>query len=326
MPYSLTYNDLPSEINQWPGLPLSLSGSEVMPLDYRAGNTGWLIYGIDLDKLSLSGFQGKLGIPLVVVNAWQIDEYHVVRIAGAMPKQAKKIADEMKLDIAALGTIPQLRTPGLLVMDMDSTAIEIECIDEIARLAGTGDEVSEITRRAMNGEMEFPVSLRKRVATLKGADASILEHVLENLPLTSGLKRLVDTLQEYGWHITICSGGFSYFADALKNELGLTDAVANDLEVKDGKLTGRVCGAIVDGKYKAGVLQQWADKLNIPESQIVAIGDGANDLKMLQAAGLGIAYHAKPKVQAKAKVGIRHADLTGVLCILSASVNYEERS
>jgi phosphoserine phosphatase len=325
MPYSLTYNDLPAEIYQWPGLPLSLSGDEVMPLDYRAGNTGWLIYGRGFNKNRLSDFQHRLGLPLVVVAAWCVEDYQVVRLAGVMPKRVKKIADEMALDIAQLGVMPQLRSPGLLLMDMDSTAIQIECIDEIARLAGVGEQVAAITERAMRGELDFAASLRKRVATLKGSDAKILDAVLKKLPLMPGLKTLVQRLQEQGWQVAIASGGFTYYAEHLRDQLGLHAVFANELEVKNGKLTGKVSGAIVDAKYKADILVSLCETLGIEVSQSVAIGDGANDLKMIQAAGLGIAYHAKPKVYAKAKLGIRHADLIGVLCILSASNNYEER-
>lgn len=325
MPYSLTYNDLPSEIYQWPGLPLSLSGDEVMPLDYRAGNTGWLMYGRGFDKVRLSEFQHRLGVPLVVVTAWCIEDYQVVRLAGAVPKRARKIADEMLLDIAPLGIMPQLRSPGLLVMDMDSTAIQIECIDEIAKLAGVGEQVAAITERAMRGELDFAASLRKRVATLKGADAKILEKVLKKLPLMPGLTLLVEQLRSFDWHVAIASGGFTYYANHLRDLLQLTAVFANELEVKQGKLTGKVSGPIVDAKYKADTLVALCEQLDIPVSQTVAIGDGANDLKMIQAAGLGIAYHAKPKVYAKAKLGIRHADLIGVLCILSASNNHEER-
>lgn len=326
MPYSLTYNDLPAEISQWPALPLSLTGDEVMPLDYRAGHTGWLLYARDLDKNKLAEFQSRLAIPMVVVAAWAIDGYQVVRLAGAIPKRAKKIADEWGLDIALLGEqLPQLRSPGLLVMDMDSTAIQIECIDEIAKLAGVGEQVVAITERAMRGELDFAASLRKRVATLKGADAGILSCVLDQLPLMPGLELLVSTLHEHGWHVAIASGGFTYYADYLQQKLKLSAVVANELEVKQGKLTGKVVGTIVDAKYKADTLVSLAASLDIPISQTVAIGDGANDLKMIQAAGLGIAFHAKPKVYAKAKVGIRHADLIGVLCILSARTHHEER-
>lgn len=325
MPYSLTYSDLPAEIDQWPALPLSLSGDEVMPLDYRAGNTGWLLYGRDLDKTKLTEFQRRLTIALVVVAAWTVDDYKVIRLAGVIPKRAKKIADEHGLDIAQLGNIPQLRSPGLLLMDMDSTAIQIECIDEIAKLAGVGELVASITERAMRGELDFAASLRKRVATLKDADADILKQVLDTLPLMPGLVELVSRLQGMGWHVAIASGGFTYYAEYLRDMLQLTCVVANQLDVKQGKLTGKIVGPLVDAQYKADILQALAENLELPISQTVAVGDGANDLKMIQAAGLGLAYHAKPKVFAKAKIGIRHADLMGVLCVLSASLHHEER-
>lgn len=325
MPHRLTYCDLPADIYRWPGLPLSLSGDEVMPLDYRAGHTGWLLYGRNLDKTALGAFQSSLNAPLVVVTAWCVEDYQVIRLAGSLPPRAKRVADEHGFDLAVLGKIPHLRMPGLLVMDMDSTAIEIECIDEIARLAGVGDEVAEVTERAMRGELDFAASLRERVGKLRGADATILEKVRSSLPLMPGLTSLVHKLQALDWHVAIASGGFTFFADHLRERLHLVEAAANHLEVKDGKLTGRVTGPIVDAQYKANTLIALAERLEIPLTQTVAIGDGANDLKMIQAAGLGIAYHAKPKVYAKAPVAIRHADLMGVLCVLSASLKREDR-
>lgn len=210
-------------------------------------------------------------------------------------------------------------------MDMDSTAIQIECIDEIAKLAGVGEEVSEVTERAMRGELDFKASLRERVGKLKDTDVSVLETVRSSLPLMPGLTSLVRKLQSLDWHVAIASGGFTYFADHLRDRFDLVDAVSNHLEVKDGKLTGKVIGPIVDAQYKAETLIKLAEKLEIPLSQTVAIGDGANDLKMIQAAGLGVAFHAKPKVYAQASVAIRHADLMGVLCVLSASLKHEER-
>ncbi|MDR0807041.1 MAG: phosphoserine phosphatase [Enterobacteriaceae bacterium] len=323
MPISLTYSDLPAEIDCWPGLPLSLSGDEVMPLDYWAGHTGWLLYGKGLDKHLLSSFQRRLNAPLVVVSAWTIDKYQVVRLAGVLSAKAKKVAEEYLFDVAQMGDLPSLRSPGLLVMDMDSTAIEIECIDEIAKLAGVGEQVAEVTERAMRGELDFAASLRQRVATLKDADASILEQVRDNLPLTPGLTTLVKKLYEAGWYVAIVSGGFTYFAERLQSQLKLVSVSANQLGIHQGKLTGKVTGPIVDAKYKAQKLQQLADELAIPMEQTVAIGDGANDLKMIKLARLGIAYHAKPKVYSKSKVAIRFANLLGVLCILSASLNHE---
>lgn len=325
MPNSQTYRDLPNEINCWPGLPLSLSGDEVMPLDYRAGDTGWLLYGDVLDKNLLSRYQRKLGAAMVIVSAWNIEDYQVVRLAGSLTPRATKLAHELGMDVAPMCNTPTLRAPGLLVMDMDSTAIQIECIDEIAKLAGTGEKVAAITERAMRGELDFSASLRERVGTLKGADADILQKVRKNLPLMPGLTYMVEQLQAAGWHVAIASGGFTYFADHLKEKLGLVAAVANEMGLRNGKLTGEVIGPIVDAKYKAKTLRQLAEKLEIPEEQTIAIGDGANDLVMIKASGLGIAYHAKPKVNEQAPVSIRHADLTGVMCVLSGSLRHEKR-
>jgi len=322
---SLTWCDLPNDVSLWPGLPLSLSGDEVMPLDYRAGRSGWLLYGRNLDKQSLTKYQRKLGAAMVIVTAWFVEDYQVIRLAGSLTPRATKLAHQAGLDVAPLGKIPHLRTPGLLVMDMDSTAIEIECIDEIAKLAGTGEKVSAITERAMRGELDFTASLRERVGTLKGADANILRQVRDSLPLMPGLTSLVLKLETLGWKVAIASGGFTYFAEYLRDTLHLTAAVANELEIRDGKLTGEVLGQVVDAQFKAETLQRLALEYDIPVEQTVAIGDGANDLPMIHTAGLGIAYHAKPKVNEKTEVTIRHADLMGVFCILSGSLIQEER-
>ena len=318
---SLTWCDLPEEVSQWPGLPLSLSGDEVMPLDYHAGRSGWLLYGRDLNKMRLTEYQRKLGAAMVIVASWCVDEYQVIRLAGSLTPRATRLAHDAGLDVAPLGKIPHLKTPGLLVMDMDSTAIQIECIDEIAKLAGTGEMVAEVTERAMRGELDFTESLRNRVATLRGADAGILRQVRDVLPLMPGLTQLVLKLEALGWKVAIASGGFTFFADYLREKLHLTAVVANELEIMDGKLTGHVLGDIVDAQYKAKTLKRLAEKYEVPFEQTVAIGDGANDLPMIKAAGLGIAYHAKPKVNEKTEVTIRHADLMGVFCILSGSMN-----
>lgn len=209
-----------------------------------------------------------------------------------------------------------LDVPGVLVMDMDSTAIQIECIDEIATLAGTGEQVAAVTARAMQGELDFAQSLRERVATLAGAPAQILADVLARLPLMPGLTPLCQTLLAKQWQVVIASGGFTYFTHALQKQLGLSATYANELEIIDGKLTGQVLGAIVDAQTKADVVQRTALANNIPMQQTVAIGDGANDLPMLACAALGVAFHAKPKVQAQAKAAIRHGSLLQLLYLL----------
>ena len=320
MAYTLTYSDLPENIQYWQGLPLSLNGCEVVPLDYNAGKTGWIIYGKKLNKTLLSKFQRQLAMPMVVVSSWKIKTYQIVRIAGVMPKKAKSISLSLGIDVAPIDNLPTLHSPGLLVMDMDSTAIGIECIDELAKLQGVGEQVATVTELAMRGELDFATSLRKRVATLKGAEQTILDQVKESLPLTPGLIYLVKELHKKNWQVAIVSGGFTYFADHLKQKLKLVAAHANELEIKKGQLTGKVIGQIVDAKYKARMLQQLAASLDIPIEQTVAIGDGANDLMMIRIAGLGVAYHGKPKVVEKAKISINYADLTGLWCILSTSL------
>ena len=204
-------------------------------------------------------------------------------------------------------------------MDMDSTAIQIECIDEIAKLAGTGDMVSAITERAMRGELDFSQSLRQRVATLKDAPEGILQEVKQHLPLMPGLVETVKELKNHGWKVAIASGGFTYFAEVLQQKLGLDFIAANQFEIIDSKLTGNVQGAIVDAQYKAQTLQQLAQQFHIAKENTVAIGDGANDLAMMQVADVGVAYHAKPKVQQLAQVIVNFTDLTALLCILSAN-------
>lgn len=262
---------------------------------------------------------------MVIVSAWVVEDYQVVRLAGSLTPLATRLAHDAGLDVAPLGRIPHLKTPGLLVMDMDSTAIDIECIDEIAQLAGCGAQVAEVTERAMRGELDFAASLRQRVATLKDADANILKTVRDQLPLMPGLTSLVQKLQALGWQVAIASGGFTWFAEYLRDTLQLTAAVANQLEIRDGKLTGELLGDIVDAQYKADTLRQLATRYAISPLQTVAVGDGANDLPMIKASALGIAYHAKPKVNQQSECIIRHADLMGVFCILSGSLIHEER-
>lgn len=323
MPNHLSWCDLPTNISLWPKFPLSLSGDQVIPLDYHAGRTGWLLYGRKLDKPLLTRFQFQLGMPLVMVSTWCVDEYQVIHMAAVLTARTTQLAHEQGLDVAPLNNLPHLKTPGLLVLDMDSTAIQIECIDEIAKLAGSGPQVADITERAMRGELDFATSLHQRVATLKDADARILQQVCDTLPLMPGLITLVKKIQALGWQVALISGGFSYYAEYLRQKLHLTAAVANQLEVRDGKLTGKILGNIVDGHYKAQTLRGLAEKYQIAPEQTVAVGDGANDLAMMAVSALGIAYQAKPKVNEKANVTIRHADLMGVFCILSGSLIHE---
>ncbi len=228
----------------------------------------------------------------------------------------RQLSEPWTAELVYLPAPVLLQQPGVLVMDMDSTAIQIECIDEIAKLAGVGEQVAAVTARAMNGELDFAQSLRQRVATLKDAPETILKQVLDAVPLMPGLESLVAFLQQHQWQVVIASGGFTYFTEALKQRLQLTATFANQLEIIDGKLTGQVLGPVVDAQTKADVVQQIASQYNIPSSQTVAIGDGANDLPMLAVAALGVAFHAKPKVQAQAKAAIRQGSLLQLLYLL----------
>lgn len=216
---------------------------------------------------------------------------------------------EKNIEAALVKDAPVLNEPGLLVMDMDSTAIKIECIDEIAKLAGVGEQVAKVTEQAMQGKLDFKQSLYQRVATLNGADEAILQSVLNKLPLMEGLTELVAVLRRHNWRLAIASGGFTYFADYLKETLPLDAAFSNTLEIIDGKLTGNVLGDIVDANKKAQVLVSLAKKYQIDESQTVAIGDGANDLVMMAQAQLGVACHAKKIVKQKAQTSINKAPL-----------------
>jgi len=214
---------------------------------------------------------------------------------------------------------PTLSQPGLLFMDMDSTLIRCECIDEIGGFLGIKEQISEITERAMRGDLDFAASLTERVQLLSGLDAAVLEQVYEQcIELTEGAETLIATLKQHDWKVGLVSGGFTYFTDKLKPRLGLDFTRSNVLEIIDAKITGNIIGDIVDAETKRRCLIEQAAIYSIPMSQTVAIGDGANDLPMIHAAGLGIAFHAKPKVQAEAPYAINEGGLDQVLKLLDS--------
>ena len=208
------------------------------------------------------------------------------------------------------------RNRRLICFDMDSTLIKTEVIDELAERAGAGEEVRAITEAAMRGEIDFSESFKKRVSLLEGLDESVLQEIAENLPIMDGADRLMHILKKCGYKIAILSGGFTFFGKYLNKRFGVDYLYANELEIKDGKLTGKHLGDIVDGNRKAELLKFLAQVENIELDQVIAVGDGANDLPMLNIAGLGIAFHAKPKVKENARQSISSIGLDGVLYFL----------
>jgi phosphoserine phosphatase len=233
-----------------------------------------------------------------------------------MKSDFMRISSESSLDIAFQEDNVFRRNRRLICFDMDSTLIQTEVIDELARRTGVGDKVSAITASAMRGEIDFRQSFLKRISLLKGLDESVMKEIAENLPITDGAERLFKTLKRYGYRTAILSGGFTYFGNYLKNKLDIDYVFANELEIVDGKLTGNNVGDIVDGARKAEILKLLAFKEDIHLEQVIAVGDGANDLPMLQLAGLGIAFHAKPKVQESAQHSISAGGLDSILYFL----------
>jgi phosphoserine phosphatase len=264
------------------------------------------------------------------INIERIDkvspkEFSSMEISTSIPKdlETKKLKEDLmkvstkhSIDVAFLKDNVFRRNKRLIVFDMDSTLIQTEVIDELADLCGAGEEVRKITHRAMNGEIDFDESLRLRVSKLKGLETNRMQEVLEKLPLTQGVEEFIKTIKSLGYKIALISGGFTFFADALKIRLGLDYSFANELEIEDGRLTGHVTGTIVNANQKAILVKLIAQQENISLEQVVAIGDGANDLPMLATAGLGIAFHAKDVVRKEAQQHLSHGPMTSILYFL----------
>lgn len=241
----------------------------------------------------------------------------------AMQADLMKMSSELGIDFSFQKDDMYRRMRRLICFDMDSTLIQTECIDELAERAGVGEQVKAITESAMRGEIDFKESFTRRVALLKGLDASVMQEIAETMPITEGVDRLMKVLKTCGYKIAILSGGFTYFGEYLRKKYGVDYVFANELEIdEDNKLTGRYVGDIVDGHRKAELLKLIAQMEKVNLAQTIAVGDGANDLPMLSEAGLGIAFHAKPRVAANARQSINTIGLDGVLYFLGFKDSY----
>ena len=240
-----------------------------------------------------------------------------------MQSKLMHLASEQEIDFSFQRDDMYRRMRRLICFDMDSTLIQTECIDELAMRAGVGDKVKAITERAMRGEIDFKESFTQRVSLLKGLDISVMKDIADHLPITEGADRLMSVLKRCGYKIAILSGGFTYFGEQLRRRYGIDYVYANELEIdENGKLTGRYIGEIVDGKRKAELLKLIAQVEQVNLAQTIAVGDGANDLPMISEAGLGIAFHAKPRVKATAQQSINNIGLDGVLYFLGFKDSY----
>ena len=280
--------------------------------------------GLNID--SIRRLSGRISIDEPKKNVRACIEFSVrgtPHDRNAMQAELLRLSSEMGMDCSFQIDNMYRRMRRLICFDMDSTLIQTEVIDELAMRAGVGDKVKEITERAMRGEIDFKESFTERVALLKGLDSSVMREIAENLPITEGVDRLMYVLKRYGYKIAILSGGFTYFGEYLQKRYGIDYVYANELEIdENGKLTGRYLGEIVDGRRKAELLKLIAQVEKVDIAQTIAVGDGANDLPMLSEAGLGIAFHAKPRVVANAQQAINTIGLDGVLYFLGFKDSY----
>ena len=277
-----------------------------------------VVYGGPVPTYLIEAIQSALKPTEVKPQAMQ-----AVRFTGiatnALPESIRQSLHNEQLDWGVVPAGRTLKDFKLVVFDMDSTLINIECIDELADFAGRKAEVSEITEAAMRGELDYRESLQKRVAILEGLNAKVLARVFsERLLLNPGARELLDALQTANIHTALLSGGFTYFTERLRIELGLDFATSNELEIVSGKLTGKVVGSIVDAQAKADTLLSLCKEFSLSQDEVMAVGDGANDLLMMAEAGTSVAYHAKPATQAKATHAINYGGLDSILTLYPA--------
>jgi phosphoserine phosphatase len=278
-------------------------------------------HNLNIDKINR--LSGRIPLESIVNNSSQACVEFSLRGSvpdlSALRREFLELAGEIGVDIAYQEDNIYRRNRRLMAFDMDSTLIQAEVIDELAKRAGVGKKVAEITERTMRGELDFKQSFTERLALLKGLPESTLGEIAATLVLSDGAERLISTVKKLGYKTAILSGGFMYFGRALQRRLGIDYVFANELEVENGVLTGRVCGDIVDGAKKASLLVSLAKHEGICLEQTIAVGDGANDLPMISIAGLGIAFHAKPIVKASAKQSLNILGLDGILYLMGFS-------
>nr|WP_314755590.1 phosphoserine phosphatase SerB [uncultured Prevotella sp.] len=280
--------------------------------------------GLNIDSiLRLTGRQSILNPQKNVKACIEFSLRGTPENRSLMQEQLMKMSADMEIDFSFQRDDMYRRMRRLICFDMDSTLIQTECIDELAERAGVGNQVREITERAMRGEIDFKESFTERVKLLKGLDAHVMQDIAEKLPITEGADRLMSVLKTCGYKIAILSGGFTYFGEYLQRRYGIDYVYANELEIdENGKLTGNYVGEIVDGHRKAELLKLIAQVEKVNLAQTIAVGDGANDLPMISEAGLGIAFHAKPRVAANAKQSINNIGLDGILYFLGFKDSY----
>ncbi|MDG2046949.1 MAG: phosphoserine phosphatase SerB [Halioglobus sp.] len=277
-------------------------------------------HGLNIDSINRLSGRIPLGEPPALSKACvEFSARGAIHDSAVFRRELLEVAGVLEVDLAFQQDNMYRRTRRLVAFDMDSTLIEAEVIDELAKLAGVGEQVSAITERAMQGEIDFSESFRARVALLEGLEESALDRVASELKITEGAEHLISTLRTLGYKTAILSGGFTYFAKYLQARLGMDYVYANELDVAEGIVTGKIQGEIVDGACKAQLLRQLADDLGIDLQQVIAVGDGANDLPMLSIAGLGIAFRAKPLVQKSAEQSISTLGLDAILYLLGIS-------
>ncbi len=303
---------------------LTIIGRSLSAVQIEAVTKVIAAHGLNIDSiLRLTGRMSIKNPERNVRACFQFSLRGTPQDRPAMQAELMRLSATMEIDFSFQRDDMFRRMRRLICFDMDSTLIQTECIDELAIRAGVGDKVKAITERAMRGEIDFKESFTERVALLKGLDVSVMQDIAEHLPITEGVDRLMSVLKRCGYKIAILSGGFTFFGEYIQRRYGIDYVYANELEIdEDGKLTGRYVGEIVDGHRKAELLKLIAQVEKVNLAQTIAVGDGANDLPMISEAGLGIAFHAKPRVVANAKQSINTIGLDGVLYFLGFKDSY----